>query len=93
MGDVAYVPAIESCESKSPKDLKEALEYALKLETELRDKYVAFYEKSDTLTCQFLLQFLEIQVTSVGEYADLVARYNVGGDDNIILMDQFLSEL
>lgn len=95
LGDVVYVPAIESCESKSPKTLKEALEYSFKLEKELMDKYISFYEKSDTLTCQFLLQFLEIQRTSVGEYGDLLARYSKCGEDKaaILEFDNYLSEL
>lgn len=93
MGEVVPVPAIESCESKSPKGLKEALDLSFALEKDLMDKYVSFYEKADTLTCQFFLQFLEIQRTSVGEFGDLIARYKQGGDDNIILFDNYLNGL
>ena len=44
--------------------------------------YEDFYKKCDCETTkQFLLQFIEIQRTSVGEYADFIATLTFLGDE------------
>lgn len=93
LGEVIPVPMVEGCEKKSPKSLKEALDYSFEIEQALLDKYVAFYEKADTVTAQFLLQFIQIQRESVGEFGDLIARYKQGSDDTVILLDQYMNGL
>ena len=54
--------------------------------------YADWYARADVTTQQFLLQFIEIQRKSIGEYGDLISRLDRSGDDEcgIIIIDQEL---
>lgn len=71
-------------------DLMEALEYALDIEMNLLGQYEAAYEKSSAKMKPLLLEFINIQVTSVGEYGDLIARLSRTTEP--ILIDQELGK-
>jgi len=91
VGTVAEVPAIEAMDE--PIDsLRDALELGYDTELQLYEDYKKWYGQaaSDPVVQQFLLQFLELQRKSVGEYGDLIARLNQAGDDKaaILLIDQ-----
>lgn len=93
VGTVAEVPAIEAMDE--PIDsLRDALELGYDTELQLYEDYKKWYGQaaSDPVVQQFLLQFLELQRKSVGEYGDLIARLNQAGDDKaaILLIDQEL---
>lgn len=91
MGNVAKVPAIQAM-NETIKDLVDALQLGYETELELYNSYAEKYQKAakDPVVQQFLLQFLEIQRKSVGEYGDLLARCQlVGGDKcGLLLIDQ-----
>lgn len=68
--DMPSVPAIDYEES----GVKDLFDEALNIEMELEEFYQDFYNKSSDVTVkQFLLQFIEIQRKSIGEYLDLIA--------------------
>lgn len=91
VGSVAKVPAVEAM-NESVGSLMDALEIGYETEAQLYEDYVRWYQMAakDPVTQQFLLQFLEIQRKSVGEYADLLARLATVGDDKcgILIVDQ-----
>jgi ferritin len=93
VGTVAKVPMIEAM-TESIKTLSDAVELGYETELELYNDYKRWYEQaaSDPVVQQFLLQFLEIQRTSVGEYGDLLARIQVVDQDKagMLLIDQEL---
>jgi ferritin len=93
VGTVAKVPTIEAM-SDSIKSFSDAMELAYETELELYNTYKNMYSQtsSDPVVQQFLLQFLELQRTSVGEYGDLLARIQlVDGDKaGMLLIDQEL---
>jgi len=93
VGTVAKVPMIESMTDPIA-DLVSAIELGYETEVELYNDYKRWYEQaaSDPVVQQFLLQFLEIQRTSVGEYGDLLARIQVVDQDKagMLLIDQEL---
>ena len=78
----------------SVKSFSDAMELAYETELELYNNYKDWYSQSssDPVVQQFLLQFLELQRTSVGEYGDLLARIQlVDGDKaGMLLIDQEL---
>jgi ferritin len=78
----------------SVKSFSDAMELAYETELELYKNYKDYYSQasSDPVVQQFLLQFLELQRTSVGEYGDLLARIQlVDGDKaGMLLIDQEL---
>ena len=82
VGTVAEVPAIEAM-TESIKSLSDAMELAYDTEMELYNNYKKWYAKaaSDPAVQQFLLQFIEFQRTSVGEYGDLLARIQLVDQD------------
>lgn len=92
-GSVAFIPAIEGF-SNSITSLENALTLAYNEELNLERRYAKWYStllSTDPITAQFLLQFLEIQRTSVGEYGDLLSRLKLATDGAaILLMDQEL---
>jgi ferritin len=64
---------------------------------ELGDKYAKWHQSllpKDCFTAQFLLQFLEIQRLSIGEYADWLQRLMLVGDDKcgVLMIDRELGE-
>lgn len=73
MGTVAKVPAMDAM-NEPVASLGDALQIAFDTEHELMERYAEWYDKSDRVTRQFLLQFIEIQRKSVGEFGDWLAR-------------------
>lgn len=95
-GSMAPVPAIEEMDEKVS-SLREAMTLAFETELDLGNKYNDWYAKihpKDPATAQFLLQFIEIQTKSIGEYADLLSRLNLCGDDRaaLLMLDNELGE-
>lgn len=95
MGDWLKVPMIPP-----PPDIilsiGDALRISYETEKKLLMQYQEFYEEAegmgDCITAQFTLQFLEIQRKAVGEYGDLISRYEVAERTNeIILFDKELA--
>lgn len=93
VGTVAKVPMIEAM-NESIKTLSDAIELGYETELELYDNYKDWYQQASTdpVVQQFLLQFLELQRTSVGEYGDLLARIQLVDQDKagMLLIDQEL---
>lgn len=93
VGTVAKVPMIEPMDEPI-KTLSDAIETGYETELQLYNDYKKWYGQAagDPVVQQFLLQFLEIQRTSVGEYGDLLARIQlVDGDKaGMLLIDQEL---
>jgi ferritin len=93
VGCVAKIPMIEGM-TDSIKTLSDAVETGYETELELYNDYKKWYAQaeSDPVVQQFLLQFLEFQRTSVGEYGDLLARIQVVDQDKagMLLIDQEL---
>jgi ferritin len=88
---VATVPAIEAMNDEIA-TLSDAVETGYETELQLYNDYKRWYEQAsgDPVVQQFLLQFLEIQRTSVGEYGDLLARIQLVDQDKagMLLIDQ-----
>ena len=95
VGTVAKVPAIEAM-NEPIKSFSDAIELGYETELELYENYKDWYEQAsgDPVVQQFLLQFLELQRTSVGEYGDLLARIQLVDQDKagMLLIDQELGE-
>jgi len=93
VGTQAKVPAIEAM-SEQITGLVDAIELGYETELELYNDYKKWYMASgvEPMVQQFLLQFLELQRKSVGEYGDLLARLAlVSGDKaGLLLIDQEL---
>lgn len=93
VGTVAKIPLVEAM-TDSIKTLSDAVELGYETEVELYNNYKDWYSQasSDPVVQQFLLQFLEIQRTSVGEYGDLLARIQLVDQDKagMLLIDQEL---
>lgn len=93
VGTVAKVPMIEAM-NEPIKTLSDAIETGYETELQLYNDYKKWYAQAsdDPVVQQFLLQFLEIQRTSVGEYGDLLARIQLVDQDKagMLLIDQEL---
>ena len=93
VGTVAKVPMIEAM-NEPIKTFSDAIELGYETELELYENYKDWYEQasSDPVVQQFLLQFLEFQRKSVGEYGDLLARIQLVDQDKagMLLIDQEL---
>jgi ferritin len=93
VGTVAKVPSIEAM-NEPIKSFSDAIELGYETELELYENYKDWYEQAsgDPVVQQFLLQFLELQRTSVGEYGDLLARIQLVDQDKagMLLIDQEL---
>jgi ferritin len=95
-GSVATLPAIEAFD-ETISELKAAISKAFKEEVNLGERYAKWYSTlvtADPTTAQFLLQFLEIQRTSAGEYGDWFSRINLANNDPaaLLLIDRELGE-
>ena len=93
-GDVAMIPAIDA-QDEPVGSLRDALEAAYDTELQLSQEYESWFKRATSpITQQFLLQYLEIHRTSVGEYGDWVSRLDRVGDDKcgILLIDQEMGE-
>ena len=93
LGSVAEMPDVDGCDDEI-KTLADAIERAYKQEVDLGKKYTTWHGQVDPMTGQFLLQFLEIQRKSIGEYGDLLSRLELA-DDNaaaLLMIDQELGK-
>lgn len=93
-GSMAQTPALEAC-TERPATLRDALELGYETELQLANDYEGWYKACGCVfTQQFLLEFLEIQRKSVGEYADWLARLDRVGNDEcgILIIDKELGE-
>ena len=91
-GAMAKVPALEACTEKAA-NVAEAIELGYETELQLMRDYEKWYRECKCVTTQqFLLQFLELQRKSVGEYGDLLSRLKIIEDDKcgLIIIDQEL---
>lgn len=91
-GTSAKVPALEAC-AEVTTDIVDAIELGYETELQLMRDYEKWYRECKCVTTQqFLLQFLEVQRKSVGEYGDLLARLKIVADDTcgMLLIDQEL---
>ena len=84
MGWVAPVPAVPKMSDKIS-NILDALEISYEAELDLLNQYKKFYEEAedkydDCITATFIIEFLQIQRKSVGEYGDLIAKLNLNGD-------------
>lgn len=96
-GSVANVPDSPLLETGDPEvaTLRDALLIGYNTERALGQKYEAWYRNAldeDVTTAQYLLEFLEIQRKSIGEYSDWLARLDLVGDDKagILMIDKEL---
>jgi ferritin len=93
-GAMAATPALEAC-SEKPTSLYDAIELGYETELQLANDYETWYKTCGCVfTQQFLLQFLEIQRKSVGEYGDLLARLDRVSNDEcgVLIIDKELGE-
>ncbi len=91
--DVAVIPGIPAMTTEI-KSLMGALQIAIETEMELADFYEKFYDETECYyTKQRLLEFLEIQRTSIGEYGDLIARLAIIGEEKsgLLTFDQHIN--
>lgn len=92
MGCMASTPALPACAEK-PATLVDAIALGYETELQLMRDYGKWYAECQCVfTRQFMLQFLEFQRKSVGEYADLLARLKLveGDRAGTLLIDQEL---
>jgi ferritin len=91
-GAMAKVPALEACTDVAT-DIVDAIELGYETELQLMRDYEKWYRECKCVTTQqFLLQFLETQRKSVGEYGDLLTRLGLVSNDKagMLMMDQEL---
>lgn len=91
MGSVAKVPMLEAITDKVA-SLQDALEIAYDTELQLGQDYERWFKAvaDQPMVQQFILQFLGIQRTSIGEYGDLLTRLARAGQNEagVLLIDQ-----
>jgi ferritin len=88
MGDVAEIPKVDAIKDKLT-CIGDSLELAYEIEFDLYEQYKEFYKIAEDEDCavgQFLLQFIEIQRLSIGEYGDLISKYKVAEQTKEILL-------
>lgn len=91
-GAMAKVPALEACTEQAA-NVADAIELGYETELQLMRDYEKWYRECKCVTTQqFLLQFLELQRKSVGEYGDLLSRLKIVADNTagMLLIDQEL---
>jgi ferritin len=91
-GAMAKVPALEACTDVAT-DIVDAIELGYETELQLMRDYEKWYRECKCVTTQqFMLQFLETQRKSVGEYGDLLTRLGLVSNDKagMLMMDQEL---
>ena len=92
MGDMAEVPALPAI-TKRPDGLEAAIQLGFDTELALGQKYEGWYRAATSeMTRQHLLQFLEIQRKSIGEYGDWLARIEraAGDECGLLIIDKEL---
>ena len=91
VGSVAGLPEIDAMNDKVT-SLRDAIQIGYDTELQLYQDYKKWYSAAadDPVVQQFLLQFLDIQRESVGEYGDLLVRLDIAGDDKcaLLIIDQ-----
>lgn len=95
-GDVLGVPAVEEITDKI-QNFDDALEISYEIELSLMKQYQQFYEEAedkygDCVTAVALIPFLNIQRESIGEYGDLIARYELNKTD-VFEFDEYMEDL
>jgi len=94
MGDILGMPATDEI-SNPIMNIGDALYLSYQTELDLMKQYQEFYEKSeeldDCVTATFLIEFLQIQRISVGEYGDFISRYQKNISD-VYEFDEYLEE-
>lgn len=95
-GLVATVPQIEA-QNDSVTSLRDALTIGFETEKALGDDYSEWFKAAfaeDPVTAQFLLQYIEHQRKSIGEYSDLLARLDRAGSNEaaLLMIDQEMGE-
>ena len=96
MGDVAEVPKIDAIEDEID-SMAAALQVAYDMELDVYNQYKKFYQEADeedSAVGIFLQQFVTIQLKAVGDYGDLISRYNRCGTNEaaILEFDRYLSK-
>lgn len=96
MGTIASMPQIDAINDVTG-GIGSALELAYSTELTLLNQYRDIYEMveddlGDCVTANFLLQFMTIQVKAVGEYGDLISRFERNPSD-VLYFDHYMSEL
>lgn len=96
MGDVCPVPAVSKISDKVM-SIGDALELSYEAELDLMKQYQKFYEEAedkyeDCITATFIIEFLQIQRKSVGEYGDLISRLEKNKND-VFEFDEYMGEL
>lgn len=96
-GVVAMLPDIQSPDVHIG-NLSNALQAGYDAELELGNSYNKWYQSvltKDSATAQFMLQFIEIQRLSIGEYGDWLTRFKTlgGGDLAVMTIDRELGEV
>ena len=85
-GTSAKVPALEAC-TELATDIVDAIELGYETELQLMRDYAQWYADCKCeITKQFLLQFIEHQRKSVGEFGDLISRLDRAGSDVCALL-------
>ena len=95
MGSVINVPQVPLMTDKID-NIMDALELAYNTELDLMNQYHQFYEQSqddyeDCITATFLIEFLQIQRKSVGQYGDLISRFEKNTTD-VFEFDHFMKK-
>lgn len=96
-GDVISVPAVPVI-TEAIGSIGGALYVSYNTELKLLYQYQDFYkeaeEMEDCATAQFLLQFIQIQRESVGEFGDFISRYERCGSNEaaILEFDDFMGD-
>ena len=95
-GLVASVPQIEAMD-ESVTSLRDALTVGFETEKALGADYAEWYKDAfaeDVVTAQFLLQFIEHQRKSIGEYGDLISRLDRAGNNEaaLLIIDKEMGE-
>lgn len=96
MGCIAEMPQIDAITDMTG-GIGSALELAYSTELMLLNQYRDIYESvedemGDCITANFLLSFLSLQVKSVGEYGDLISRFEKNPSD-VFEFDEYMGEL
>lgn len=89
MNEQITVPALEAVDVDI-EDLMDAFQYAYEIETNLLAKYEDAWEKATPKLKALINEFIDIQVESVGEYGDLIARLSRTNEP--IFIDQELGK-
>ena len=94
MGDIASMPFIPKI-TNPVKTIGDALSIAYQTELDLLKQYQKFYEDAersgDCITSTFLIEYMQIQRKSVGEYGDLISRYEKNEKD-VFEFDEYMGD-